>query len=68
MGHRLSVSSMKRKPFKSPPSPNSTVDVISADIRIFFPPNADYISILKVLEEAYWDIRLQTLRKYFADA
>lgn len=49
MGRRRSVYVRKRVPFTGPPSPNSTVDAISIDLRVFWPPNADRRSVALAL-------------------
>jgi hypothetical protein len=51
MSHRQNVSVYRQKDFKSPPSPNATVDAISVDIRVFFPPNAKPEDILPLYDE-----------------
>lgn len=57
MGHRKNVSIYKQKPFQGPPSPNATVNSISVDIRVFFPPNATTDDVLPFFDQTVSDLR-----------
>lgn len=57
MGHRRNVSTYKRRAFKSPAPPNSTIDSISVDVRVFFPPNATTTDVLPFFDETVAELR-----------
>lgn len=61
MGHRRNVSTYKRKPFQSPPSPNATVNEITVDIRVFFPPNAGLVDVLPFFDEVVAGLRQELI-------
>ena len=53
MSRRECVHVSRKLRFESPPSPNSTVDLITVEIRVFYPPNADQMRLQNELGEAY---------------
>lgn len=52
MGRRSSVYITSRTSFPGPPAPNATVDAITVDVRVFFPPNAPAGLLHELLTDA----------------
>lgn len=53
MARRESVYVHRRAQYQSPPSPNATRNLISCEVRLFYPPNANEDAIDEVLYGAY---------------
>lgn len=59
MSKRTGVHAAYRIPVEKLPSPNSYVAEVSADLRVFFPPNATRVQIERALDMVINRVREQ---------
>lgn len=63
MAHREGVVVSRLTPFEGPSSPNGTVNQITTEIRVYWPPNASEDYLLDLLEEAYMEAQQRIIVK-----
>lgn len=66
MSKRTGVHAMHRLPVEQLPSPNSYVPEVSADLRVFFPPNATRAQIERTLDVVIASVRAELDAKDWA--
>lgn len=66
MASRTGLIAKFRQPVEPIPEPNRHIPTISADCRIYFPPNATRAEIVYTLTRAYTDL-LHQIREHHPD-
>jgi hypothetical protein len=63
VGHRRSAYAIRRVPAPGPPAPNATVEQITVEVRVFWPPGTSRGDIIQVLTDTVAEAGIAIVRE-----